>query len=829
MIGIEIKINRAAKNGRRPIRVVAAAALMLLACMSAHAGERDARPDLERDIQPLLKARCIKCHGPIKPKGKLNLSGPRSLARGGAGGPVVVAGKPDESTLWDQVVGDEMPPRPEEPLSAGEKASLRRWIEGGAPGLPDPAEAARTAPESDHWAFAPPSRPMPPSVREGSRVRGPVDRFIQRTLEDRGLTLGPDADRTTMIRRLTFDLTGLPPMPAEIAAFVDDPAPNAYERLVDRLLASPRYGERWGKHWLDASGYADSNGYFSADTDRPLAYRYRDYVIGAFNTDRPLDRVVREQLAGDEMDGGRRGPGTPPEVIDRLVATHYLRNSQDGTGESDGNPDEVRADKYAVLEGTIQVIGSSLLGLTVQCAKCHDHKFEPVTQKAYYQLQAILYPAFNLEHWLKPDERQVIAGPRVELSRWEAHDKSVDAELAALKRSFADGPEAERKKKEEALKPIIEAIEGRRRPNPGRIAWVGDVSSNPAEIPLLLRGNPATPGPKVGAGVPDFLTDVDNRYEPKPPWTGSSSTGRRLALARWLTKPGSRPAALLARVLANRIWQNHFGTGLAATPDNLGYTGSPPSHPELLEYLADELARSGWSAKALHRLIVSSTTYRQSSAPLPQQAQLDPDNRLLARYPLRRLDAESIRDAMLAASGELDDRSGGPYVPTDRTDTGEVVVDESAPGAHRRSIYVQQRRTQIASLLDVFDAPSIVTTCTRRLPSTVPLQSLSLLNSDFVAARAGKLAERLEQVSPGTIGGNCCDGAPPDETDSRIDQAFLRVAGRNPGRAERDATRRFLETQPARYNGLAAPAARRRAWADFCQMLMASDAFLYVE
>jgi hypothetical protein len=800
-------------TGRR-LGAVAAVAVMLAVSGDARGAVAEARPELDRDILPVLKAHCVKCHGPIKPKGKLNLSSPRSMARGGSSGPVVVRGNPDESTLWDQVSSGEMPPRPEEPLSADEKASLRRWIENGAEGLPDAAIASRSAPDSDHWAFAAPTRPSTPSVRNENRIRNPVDRFIQRALEDRGLTLGPDADRATLIRRLSFDLTGLPPRPEEIAAFVEDRNPAAYERLVDGLLASPRYGERWGKHWLDASGYADSNGYFSADTDRPLAYRYRDYVIRAFNADRPLDQIVREQLAGDELTGSR-GPGAAPEAIDQLVATHYLRNAQDGTGESDGNPDEVRADKYAVLEGTEQVIGSSLLGLTIQCAKCHDHKFEPVTQKEYYQLQAILYPSFNLEHWLKPDDRAVIAGPRAVLSRWEAHDKAIDAEIAALKRSFLDGPEAVRKKKEEALKPIIEAIEGRRRPNPGRIAWVGEVSSEPAEIPLLLRGNPATPGPKVGPGALAFLTDPDNRYEPKPPWPGSSSTGRRLAFARWLTRPGSRPSALLARVLANRIWQHHLGTGLAATPDNLGYTGSPPTHPELLEFLADELARSGWSARALHRIIVTSTVYRQSSAPRPEAARVDPENRLLARYPLRRLDAESIRDAMLAASGELDNRQGGPYVPTDRTDSGEVAVAESTLGATRRSVYLQQRRTQVASLLEVFDAPSIVTTCTRRLPSTIPLQSLSLLNSDFVVTRAGKLASRLEQ--------DC--GA----LDARIARAFLLVAGREPGREEREATRRFLESQPVRYPGLASPDARHRAWADFCQMLLASDAFLYVE
>ncbi len=330
----------------------------------------------------------------------------------------------------------------------------------------------------------------------------------------------------------------------------------------------------------------------------------------------------------------------------------------------------------------------------------------------------------------------------------------------------------------------------------------------------MIRGNLATPGPKVRPGVPAFLTDPDNRYEPKPPFAGSSSTGRRLALARWLTKPGSRPATLLARVLANRIWQHHLGQGLAATSDNLGYTGSPPSHPELLEFLVDELVRSGWSTKAMHRLILGSSVYRQSSLPRPEAARVDPDNRLLARFPLRRLDAEAIRDAMLSATGELDDRPGGPYIPTHRDESGEVVVDESAAGANRRSVYLQQHRTQIASFLDVFDAPSIVTTCPRRIPSTIPLQSLSLMNSDFVVTRAQKLAKRLER--------EC--GV---EDDARMTRAFLLTIGRTPARDELDAASRFLAAQPSHYPGQAEADAKAHAWADFCQMLLASNAFLY--
>jgi Protein of unknown function (DUF1553)/Protein of unknown function (DUF1549)/Planctomycete cytochrome C len=804
------------RGARRTFGAVLPAVCLMIFAPSVRGGESQDASSLEHEILPLLKARCQKCHGPVKPKGKLNLSSARSLVRGGKSGPVIVPGKLDESLIWDQVADDDMPPRPDEPLSAGEKATIRRWIEKGAKGLPDADLVKRSPPWTDHWAFGPATNPSPPNVRSWARVRTAIDCFIQRTLEDRGLSIGPDADRVTIIRRLSFDVTGVPPSLNEISEFVSDPDAGAYERLVDRLLASPRYGERWGKYWLEASGYSDSNGYFSADSDRPLAYRYRDYVIRAFNADRPLDQIVREQLAGDELAGERVDHYASTAVIDRLVATHFLRNGQDGTGESDGNPDEVRADKHAVLEGAIQIIGSSLLGLTLQCAKCHDHKFEPVTQKDYYQLKAILYPAFNPEHWVKPNDRVVNAGPRAEQARWEVHDKAIDAQIESLKRSFASGTKSAEKKK--ALEPVIKRLNALRQPDPGRIAWVGDVSASPAEIPLLLRGDLAIPGPNVGPGAPAFLTDAENRFELKPPYRGSSSTGRRLALARWLTQPGTRPAALLARVLANRIWQHHFGTGLAATSENLGYTGASPTHPELLEFLAAELARVGWSAKALHRLILSSSVYRQSSCLNLQAARVDPDNRLLAQFPLRRLDAEAIRDAMLSASGERDDRQYGPYVPTERTGTGDVVVDEKVRGVTRRSVYLQQRRTQTNGLLEVFDAPSIVTTCTRRSPSTIPLQSLCLLNSDFVMRRARSLAKRLDGQGTWRTGSR-------SDQDSRITRAFLLCINRPPDPDERSAAKRFLETQHEREISTTKP----DPWSDLCQMLFASNAFLYID
>jgi hypothetical protein len=743
------------------------------------------------------------------------------MARGGENGPAIEPGQLDQSDLWQKVSSDEMPPKPEEPLLAAEKALLRRWIERGATGLPTISDLTGTDPRADHWAFAPSQHPAPPGVKDSSSSVTAVDRFIVHQLEGLRLALSPQADRATLIRRLSFDLTGLPPMPEEISAFEADTRPDAYDQLIERLLASPHYGERWGKYWLDAAGYAESNGYFSADSDRPLAHRYRDYVIRAFNADKPLDQLVREQLAGDELSGYTPGADVTPAMVDQLIATHFLRNGQDGTGESDGNPDEVRADKIFVLDNAVQIIGASLLGLTLQCAKCHDHKFEPITQREYYQLHAILAPAFNLEKWVKPNDRVVEAAPRAFVAPWAASEKAIDVEVARLKKELTPALNASSKEKEATKKVLDQAVaaaNSKRKPHPGRVAWVADLGSEAVDTNLLIRGSPALLGPVVLAGVPQFLADPDNPYQPRPPFREARSTGRRLALAQWLTKPGSRPAALLARVLANRIWQHHFGTGLASTSDNLGYTGSPPTHPALLEYLADELARSGWSTKALHRLILRSAVWRQSSAPRPDASAIDPDNRLLARYPLRRLDSEAIRDAMLAASGELDHRQGGPSISTKRNETGEVVPEDSEGSGLRRSVYLQQRRTQITSLLEVFDAPSIVTTCTRRLPVTIPLQSLSLMNSEFVVKRARKLADRLERELSRSV-----------DVDARVTRAFIVAIGRLPGDEERDAAVRFLDVQPMAYAGLSLREARRRTWADFCQMVLASNAFLYVE
>ena len=787
---------------------IASVLLAVPASVRAGAGDGAPAPNLERQVLPLLKARCVKCHGPAKREGKLNLASKKGLARGGKSGKLVAAGLPEKSLIWVRVADDEMPP--EEPLTDDEKSIIRRWVEGGAAGLPEIASGEPEA--ADHWAFAPLRAPEPPAIHDVRGVRSPVDRFLQAALEAAGLSLGPEASRTTLVRRVCFDLTGLPPTPEDVASFLADDKPDAYERMVERYLSSPRYGERWGKYWLDAAGYADSNGYFAADSERPLAYRYRDYVIRSWNADKPFDQFIREQLAGDELSGFQRGDLATPETLDLIVATHFLRNAPDGTGESDGNPDEVRADRYAVLEGTIEILGSSLFGLTFQCARCHDHKFEPVSQTEYYQLQAILYPAFPVDKWAKPNERVVDAPLPAERKAWEAVVRGIDAEIAALKAEFkagADTPQA-KTKFEKALK----KLEARRGGGPGHVAWVSDLSASPPEVHLLRRGSYTDRGPVVAAGVPAVLADPDNPFDVSPPLKGVTSTGRRLALARWLTRPGSRVSALLARVTSNRIWQHHFGRGLVATQENLGSSGLPPTHPALLDELARTLVASGWSAKALHRLIMNSSAYRQSGALTSTNAAVDPDNRLLWRFPPQRLDAEAVRDSMLAASGELDGRIGGRYVPTKRSDAGDVIVDETAQGARRRSVYLQQRRTDVVGLLEVFDAPSIVTNCTRRNATTIALQSLCLLNSDFVRARARTFASRLRHDA-----GDCVD--------DRVARAFLLAVGRPPNTAERQAALRFLADQPGRYPGRSD--AVDRAWADFCQTVLASNAFLYLE
>jgi hypothetical protein len=817
---------------------------------------------------PLLRARCVKCHGPMKHESGLNLSTPRSIARGGESGASVEPGHVDKSLLWERIDADEMPP--EAPLPAEERALIKEWIAAGAPGLPSAAEAAQPGP--DHWAFVPPVRPALPTVTHGEQVRTDVDRFILAELERRGGQLAPQARPLVLLRRVAIDLTGLQPTPEEIAAFLAeistaDTADGAYERMVERYLASPRYGERWGQHWLDAAGYADSNGYFNADTDRPLAYRYRDYVIAACNADKPFDKFLREQIAGDELSGYVPDGDITPEMVEPLVATHFLRNAPDGTGESDGNPDEQRADRFTVLEGTVQILGSSLLGMTLQCARCHDHKFEPITQREYYQLQTIFWPAFCPDDWRKPNERRASVARTDERREHAERTKTLNEQIKSVKDALeekattlreqvaaeyragldeearaklAEAEKHDKKERSDDQKKLVKALQDAsdlshdtlaerfaefaaareqantqiealtsQLPTPlAELSILCDVQTEPTPHHLLVRGDYRALGAEVPPGVPQALSAEAMSYA--VPAARTPAGGRRTALANWLTDPRH---PLVARVTVNRLWQQHFGRGIVATADNFGYTGSPPSHPELLDYLATEFAASGYSTKALHRLILNSATYRQSSAAGDELRAADPENLLLGRFPLLRLDAESIRDCMLRASGELDLTVGGPYVPTKRTESGEVVVADGGAAA-RRSIYLQRRRTQPDSMLDVFDVPQGGNNCTRRNASTIALQSLSLLNSEFVTERAATLATRLEKSAG-------------EDQAARVAQAFLLTYSRPPTADEAAAAEQFLATQPDNYAGQ--PDAKTRTWRDFCQMLLASSAFLYVD
>ena len=833
----------------------------------------------EKRIRPVLAERCFECHSAEakKLKGGLRLDFRDGVLRGGDTGPAIVAGNPESSLLIKAVrykdADLEMPPK--QMLPPELIADLESWVKMGAP---DPrieikqatvGHRTETGTGPQFWSSRPVVEPLPPPVKKSSWLRSPVDNFILNKLESRRLAPSRGASRQTLIRRVTFDLTGLPPAPDEIQNFLNDKSPDAFEKVVERLLASPHYGERWGRHWLDAAGYADSNGYFNADSDRPLAYKYRDYVVRSFNEDKPFDRFIQEQFAGDEMANYQPEGDITPEMAELLTATHFLRNAPDGTGESDGNPLELKVDRYSVLEGNVQILGSAFLGLTVQCARCHDHKFEPFSQEEYYQLQAILRPAFDPEHWLKPNERVLTVGTRAAREENKHQREQYDREIKTLQESL-EGliapfrklgvqenleklPEPERtvlqkaldtkeNQRSEEMKALLKAndaiiqikdeelakrfpelaagydslkagIKKREAERPAALPQVAVLTEPGATLPqhhLLVRGIYANEGREVSPGVPAVFCNDRNPYQAVA-IPGQKNSGRRLAFARWVTSPKN---PVVSRVLVNRIWQHHFGEGLVATVDNLGVTGAKPTHPELLDYLAAAFVKSGWQLKALHRLIVNSATYRQGGALRKSSYAADPENKLLWRFPMQRLDAESTRDAILSVSGEINLELGGTYVPTKANSDGQIVVDEANAAAKRRSLYLQQRRTHPLTMLQVFDTAQMNPNCTRRNPSTVSLQSLALLNSDFIRTRSRAFAQRLEK--------EC--GLDPNQ---RLERAFLLAIGRKPTPAERAAAEEFVQTQMAHYDDK--PDKAGHAWTDFCQMVLAGNAFLYVE
>jgi Protein of unknown function (DUF1553)/Protein of unknown function (DUF1549) len=738
-----------------------------------------------------------------------------------------------------------------------------------------------TPDERSHWAYQVPNRPTPLQVEEPGWIRNPIDRFLLAGLESAGLCHAPEADRGPLLRRVTFDLTGLPPSPEELASYLDDERPDAYDRLVDRLLESPRYGQRWAQHWLDLAHYADSNG-FDGDADRPDAWRYRDWVVDALNADMPYDRFVALQLAGDEA-----APGDPSA----LIATGFARCGPRDLGMGKMDLGVKRQEELTEVTGTV---GSVFLGLTVGCARCHDHKFDALPTADYYRLQSFFAAA-------KLADRPIAS--KAEAEAYAAAKKVTDERIAGLGKKIVEFEEPYRKELLERRKAmlgpsevallsipekdrtpeqrkLIAGFETSLRIPPGQVAEAiakdpaasADHQRLKAEFQAARLAAPRPPAnamalvdegresPETYVARRGDIKNVGHRVAPRPPGIvlasqppsafeddairpTDSTTGRRLALARWLIRPDN---PLTARVMVNRLWHHHFGRGIVTTPSDFGVRGEPPSHPGLLDWLATELVAQGWRLKPIHRLMVTSAAYRQSSDPPPGLARegsaRDPDNTRLWRMNRRRMEAEGLRDAMLAVSGELNPKAGGPGILAAMEKEVEDLIfttdeksdrwhEDADPAEHlRRSLYLFRKRNVRYPLFDAFDAPDSQTACPRRVVSTHALQALMLMNGDFASSRARALAGRILGESSGS-----------DE--SRIVRSYRIVLARDPDLAEVAQALDFLRAQAALIGPRLAegrPVARpsfvldradpatAAAWVDFSRAMLNRNEFLYV-
>lgn len=963
-------------------------AAFLLCAFPIHAFAAEAGTvDYGREVRPIFARRCYACHGPTKAEGGLRLDQHEpALAELDSGDHAIVAKDPEASVLLTRVAAEDdserMPPEGA-PLSLAEIDTLRRWIEQGAPW-------------ADHWAFRPRVRPRVPTITNADWAENPIDAFVWDRLERAGLRPAPEADRRTLIRRATMDLTGLPPTPEEVRVFVDDPDPNAYANLVDRLLQSPHYGEKWGRHWLDLVRYADTNS-FERDAAKPHAWRFRDYVIRSFNEDKPFDQFVREQLAGDELD---------QPTDQSLIATGYYR-----LGLWDDEPSDPEQLKFDCLDDLVKTTSQVFMGLTMDCARCHDHKIDPISQRDYYQMVSFfhnitpmrtsgaeierpvfatveeqadfnarhaewrrglevvqegrladerafaallpvdqeLVPRFDLDtlqfayyegKWndlpdfapLTPITTGSIADQRLDLSprRRDADfgivftanlrvpndgDFEFTARADQAARIVIDGTEVLRvggvsppKEIAEAASPVpgngaaantpspaaertchvfltggrhplrIEFYQGGERfdlmigwrrvgeaefrpltaddirrpappywplvesdgaqvfsaavhrihldriarqtkllrdePKPPLALCVTEPGPNPPPTYILTRGNPHAPSTEV---QPSFPTILGGELAAIPPATTNRTTsGRRRALADWLVRP-EHP--LTARVLANRIWQHHFGKGIVKSSNNFGFGGDSPTHPELLDWLAEELISNGWRLKALHREIMDSRTYRMSAVaagPIPSQ---DPGNSLLWRFDLRRMSAEELRDSILAVNGALNPQRGGPgfFTPI----PAAVLATQSQPGngwgtssedqVRRRSVYIHVKRSLLTPLLESFDLAETDNSCPVRFVTTQPTQALGLLNSDYLQDQAEIFAARLEREFP-------------DDSDARIERAFWLVAARAPSAEEARRARALVSDLVHEYGK-----SPHEALTQFCLLMLNLNEFIHID
>ena len=728
-----------------------------------------AEPVNQHNVLPILHLRCASCHGRQEQKSNLDMRTVESLLKGSKDGPVVKPGDPEASLLIQKISKGEMPPKRDlvkasvKPVREGELEIIRKWIADGMPVAEAgrPKEKPVTVEEEKFWSFQSPKRPEVPRVGQ-TVVANPIDAFVAKRLAKAGLELAGPTPRRELARRVYFDLTGLPPLPGEVDAFVEDEHPGAYERLVDRLLASPAYGERWARYWLDLAGYADSEGIQHADTLRPWAYRYRDYVIRSLNSDKPYDLFLSEQIAGDELANYQDADEFTEEHFDRLVATGFLRMVEDGTN---ANITNFVPDRQDNIDNEMRVLGSSVFGLTLHCAKCHSHKFDPLSQADYFRLRAIFKGAFDEHDWLNPAKRRLPFGHPEELKRWRENKAAVDAELAAIKAN--EGLDEEAKKK------ALEAAEKKRIEQPMvRALWD---RGQPSPTYLFNRGDYLQPRELIEPGLPRALVSPGETFRPKPPWQGSGKTGRRLAFVKWLTK-GDHP--LTARVMVNRLWKHHFGRGLVRTPGDFGKSGERPSHPQLLDWLATEFVEAEWSIKRVHRLILTSRTYRQTSRVSAERMELDPQNKLWSRMPILRLQGEVLRDSMLALAGRLRWEQFGPADPVDVSEQG-LVMAKPKDGTWRRSVYLRQRRTEVPTLLASFDLPVMSPNCVERPESNVVTQALHLMNNELLRRLANAFARRVSYEKPSGISG-------------KMRHAFRLALGREASAEEIDLAKRKL-------------------------------------
>ena len=846
-----------------PARALLAGDLLLVGALAFAAGG-DARgqdPDegaslFERAVRPILEANCFKCHGGRERiRGGLRLTSREGLLAGGDSGPVLDLADPSASRLLAMISyrdeDHEMPPTGKLPDAS--IATFERWFALGAPwpaGSEAPApidsEEPRRRGRDDgmaSWSYAPLARPPVPAVRSADWVRNPIDAFLLARLEARGLAPAPPADRVALLRRAHYDLTGLPPTPAEVDAFVADERLDAFvaderldafERAVEALLERPQYGEKWGRHWLDVVRYAETNGY-ERDSDKPFIWRYRDYVIESFNQDKPYDRFVLEQLAGDELEQ------VTPETI---VATGYQRLMQWDDEPGQG----VLQARYDTLDDLISTTAQTFLGMTLGCARCHEHKGDPIPQADYYRFLAFFHGVTdvkregNFTDILSPVEREQrdrqVAERQAEIERLTAERGRIEQAFLAgeglegqsledegARESSADandlpariaeaGAEILGKAQLARYRELAEELErAERRKVLRRVAFAVQEHPEVADLHVHLRGNAHAPGEAVQPAFPSCLDPPQAVIPPRA--EGAASSGRRRVLAEWIASPDN---PLTARVMVNRIWQHHFGRGIVPSPNDFGEFGERPTHPALLDWLASEFIARGWSIKAMHRLIMASSSYRMSSRGDPEALRIDPGNNLLWRFDMRRLTAEELRDSLLSVSGRLNPKMGGPSffskIPAEALATSsrpnEVWGRSPQEETRRRSVYIKVKRSLTTPMLAAFDAADTDATCPVRFTTTGPAQALGLLNSEFVSEHAAALAARLL--------------AEESESAERVRLALRLATARNP-RAERvRADLSLLDELRGEY-GLD----ERGALEKYCLLTLNLNEFLYLD